>query len=106
MKRISMGQLSELIESLPQDEVLLDVRSREEFREGHIPGALNIPHDEIARHLDELRPKKTIYIHCRSGGRAQVAAQALESAGIHQLTCVTDGGMPQWMQAGLPVERG
>jgi rhodanese-related sulfurtransferase len=106
MKTTTMGQLSEIYDNLPEGEVILDVRGADEFAAGHIPGALNAPHDRIQDYFETLRSKTAIYIHCRSGGRAQVAFAALQAAGINALICVSDGGMPQWESSGLPVEKG
>ena len=60
---------------------LLDVRPRDEFIQVHFRDAVNIPHTEIKAHLDELRDKPWI-IYCRTGSKANLAAQVLEQNGI------------------------
>jgi phage shock protein E len=80
--------------------VLLDVRTPEEFAEGHVEGAKNIPHDQIdarAAELDELQggDKTTpIVVYCRSGRRAGVAKQSLIAGGRTQVTNL--GGLSDW----------
>lgn len=66
---------------------------------------LNIPHDQVLAHLDKLKPYRQIYIHCRSGKRAEAAAQALLKADFSNLVCVTGSGMDDWVAAGFPVEK-
>lgn len=103
--RISMQELKKHVDHKQSNEVILDVRTREEFAEGHIPGSLNIPHDEVAQKAAELKKYETVYIHCRSGGRVQMAAAELERLGVTNLVCVVGSGMPDWEAAGFPVER-
>lgn len=106
MKQITMHDLNSKLSTLVEGEVILDVRTPEEFKEGHIPGAINIDHQEVASRAAELSKYKTIYVHCRSGGRVKVAAAALKAAGYEdRLVCIFDGGMMDWSAAGYPLER-
>ncbi len=76
--------------------VLLDVRTQEEFNNGHIPGALLLPYDEIDQKAAQLLPEKEkeIIIYCRSGRRSAIAKDSLEALGY---TNVNDfGGMNRW----------
>lgn len=76
--------------------VLLDVRTQEEFDNGHIPGALLLPYDEIDKKAAQLLPEKEkeIIIYCRSGRRSAIAKDSLEALGY---TNVKDfGGMNRW----------
>lgn len=74
---------------------LIDVRSSAEFAAGHIPGALNIPVQELGARLNELRPKDApVVVYCRSGHRSGTAARLLKNAGfaaVHDL-----GPMSRW----------
>ncbi len=87
--------------------VVLDVRTPAEFAAGHIPGAINIPHDELAARLSEIPAAKTteIVVHCQAGGRAAKAEAVLAQAGY---TDVLDlqGHMSGWAQQGLPLKSG
>lgn len=64
--------------------VLIDVRSAEEFREGHLTGAFNISHEQIAQRIAETGADKDteIHLYCRSGSRAGQAQQALQDLGF------------------------
>jgi rhodanese-related sulfurtransferase len=82
---------------------VLDVRSPEEFAAGHVPGAVNIPHDQVASRLAEIPKNKEVVLYCRSGRRSGLAAETLEANGYKDLRLM-QGDMPGWEKAGLPVE--
>jgi rhodanese-related sulfurtransferase len=84
--------------------VILDVRSPEEYAGGHIPGAINVPYDQIAANLDSLESflAAEIVVYCRTGRRAGVAEKALREAGFTQVVDL-EGHMTSWNEAGLPV---
>jgi rhodanese-related sulfurtransferase len=105
-RTITMQQLSQYAQKLAAGEVVLDVRSREEFAEAHVPGAINIPHDEVDSHLEKLRSYKTVYLHCQAGGRAGRATQKLSELGLTNIVCISGSGMGDWLAAGLPVAKG
>lgn len=81
-QKISMQEGLELMES-DSDYILLDVRRIDEFEEGHIPGAINIPNESIGtEEIEELPDKnQTIYVYCRSGNRSKQASQKLVELG-------------------------
>ena len=103
--QITMRDLKDRLESLGRDELILDVRSPEEFQAGHVPGSRNIPHDQVANFADRLRSYRRIYVHCQAGGRAGRAADILAKLGLNNIVCVSGSGMGDWMAAGFPVER-
>jgi len=80
--------------------ILLDVRSREEFSAGHIPGAINIPHTEVAARMPELLAlaaddrSKPVVVYCRSGRRSGLAKDVLREHGFSRVTNL--GGMSDW----------
>lgn len=86
--------------------LVLDVRTPAEYAAGHIPGAVNIPHDRVAARLGELRPyrEREIVLYCKSGRRAGIAADVLAQAGFSRLRHLA-GDMPGWSAQGLPVEQ-
>lgn len=76
--------------------IILDVRTQEEYNEGHIKGATLLPHEEIEAKADEVLPDKNqlILVHCRSGARSKVASDLLVALGY---TNVKDfGGLNNW----------
>ena len=87
------------------DGLILDVRSAEEFAEGHVPGSLNVPHSEIASHLAALGSiQKPVLVYCRSGRRADIALKALADLGFERLYHL-DGDMQAWQSDSLPIEK-
>ena len=70
---------------LPENAQLLDVRTQEEYEEGHIPGALHIPLDALRSRLDELDRTRPLYVHCQSGLRSYVACRILSQHRFHCL---------------------
>ncbi|KFL37099.1 hypothetical protein N788_11270 [Arenimonas donghaensis DSM 18148 = HO3-R19] len=81
--------------------LLLDVRSPEEFAQGHLPGAVLIPHDQLASRLDELDRDRWVLVYCRSGKRATTAQGILEDAGfeVRQI----QGSWLRWQEEDRPV---
>jgi phage shock protein E len=84
--------------------VLLDVRTPEEFAAGHIAGAVNIPHDQLANRASELPQDRNaeIAVYCRSGRRSALALDWLGTQGYQRLLHV-DGDFLGWQAAGRPV---
>ena len=80
---------------------LLDVRTRDEFAAGTIPGALNIPIDELRNRLDELPADRPVIIFCRVGQRGYLAARILMANG-HSDCANLSGGYVTWRQAAAP----
>ena len=79
-----------------KDRIILDVRSREEYDQGHIPGAILIPDTEIAARAADLLPDKDqlILVYCRSGRRSKLAAQSLADLGYTNIR--EFGGILDW----------
>ena len=105
MEYISIDDLHNRIQGLGPDDLILDVRTPSEFQAGHIEGAQNTPHEEVPRIADNLKQYKTVYVHCKMGGRATKAAEALQGAGLENIVCVSDGGMQRWKDMGWPVAK-
>jgi glyoxylase-like metal-dependent hydrolase (beta-lactamase superfamily II)/rhodanese-related sulfurtransferase len=81
---------------------VLDVRRRNEWREGQIVGALHIPLHELLRRLDEV-PDGEVWVHCASGYRSSIAGSVLQAAGRRVVT-VNDTFARSAALSGLPVE--
>ena len=76
--------------------IVLDTRTQEEYDEGHIPGAIVIPYDEITEKAEEILPDKDqmILVYCRSGRRSKIAAEALVELGYTNIQ--EFGGIIDW----------
>jgi len=84
---------------------VLDVRTPKEFAEGHVPGAVNVPYDQVASRLAQIPKDKDVVLYCRSGRRAGLAAGVLEANGYKELKQL-QGDMEAWLKDGRPVEGG
>ncbi len=84
--------------------LVLDVRTPEEFRLGHIPGAVNIPHTELASRIGEVQQSHAVVLYCMLGPRARLGEKTLLDAGVGNVFHL-DGGLHAWQQAGFPVEK-
>ncbi|MDL2719115.1 MAG: rhodanese-like domain-containing protein [Acidobacteriota bacterium] len=83
--------------------VVLDVRRPGEYATGHVPGAVSVPLDRLARELDTLPPQGRVAIICASGYRSSVAGSLLlQRRGAEPINVV--GGTNAWVAAGYPVE--
>jgi rhodanese-related sulfurtransferase len=80
---------------------LVDVRSTTEFDAGHIPGAVNIPMDQIESRLNDLSRTAPVILICKAGTRARITAELLSGCG-HDFA-VLEGGTDAWVRSGLPV---
>ena len=93
------------MEQQPQA-VVVDVRTADEFSDGHLPGALNIDvkNPSFGSQVHELDTAKTIMLYCHSGGRSRKAAEIMEGLGFRKVM-VMKGGFLDWQHAGFPVEK-
>ncbi len=90
-----------------KDFVRLDVRTPQEFEEGHIPGAINIDVQDVSfRHeIDKLDKTKSYFVNCRSGGRSAVACKIMSEYDFQGELYNLEGGMLAWRDRGFEVER-
>lgn len=82
--------------------LLLDVRTPQEFAAGHVPGAVNIPHDQLASRLSEIDRDHWVLVYCRSGARATMAERVLVDEGIEVRQ--VEGSWLRWQAEQRPVE--
>jgi rhodanese-related sulfurtransferase len=88
----------QLAERVKEGAFLVDVRSPGEFASGSVNGAVNIPLDSIAKHLDKFNGKNNIVVFCRSGSRSSMAKDILEKNGFSN---VINGGTWQDVRSAL-----
>lgn len=94
-EQISQEQAKKIIDS-DGDYIILDVREKEEYDEGHIPGAILIPYTQTEARAHEVLPDKDalILVYCRSGRRSKIAAEALVRLGYTRV--MEFGGIITW----------
>lgn len=78
---------------------IIDVRTRDEYLQEHIPGSVNIPLDELQKDTERLKNYSPMILSCRSGNRASQAKEMLSSLGFEELYLL-EGGLQGWKAAG------
>jgi phage shock protein E len=103
-KIATISQADLLMRLQRQDLIVIDVRSTAEYAAGHIAGAINIPHDQLANRASDLPRDRglDIALYCRSGKRSAMAIQWLALQGYRRLFHV-EGDFLAWQAAGQPI---
>jgi rhodanese-related sulfurtransferase len=106
-EHIGRAELAAQVES-GEPPVIVDVRSRAEFEQGHVPGALHVPFYSLLSRADELppprNPEEPVVVYCEHGPRAGLARAQLWLAGDRPVRFL-EGHMSAWRRDGRPVER-
>jgi phage shock protein E len=87
-------EVDRLLETREKPLVLVDVRTREEYESGHIPGAVNIPHDEIGARPPTSDRQALVVVYCRSGSRSASAEKSLRALGFANV--INYGPVSRW----------
>lgn len=98
--KLRPAEIDQMIKAGSGDFIIVDVRDTAEFREGHIPGAVNIPAETFATQSGVLPKDKKIVVYCNTGSRSYLAYKKLIGLAypkIHQAL------FAEWKEAGLPV---
>jgi rhodanese-related sulfurtransferase len=90
IREITAGDLALLLE---RGVAVIDVREPDEFREGHVPGAISVPLGLVPDSVDLFRKPVSVYVVCQSGGRSMRACEFLHDAGVTNVINVAGGTM-------------
>ncbi len=104
VKNASVAELDKL--RAEKNAEVLDVRTEKEFKDGHIPGAVNLDVNapDFAKKVAALDKDKTYLVHCASGRRSLKACGVMKEAAFKNLVNLEDG-FSAWSKAGKPVEK-
>jgi glyoxylase-like metal-dependent hydrolase (beta-lactamase superfamily II)/rhodanese-related sulfurtransferase len=104
---MSMARLKAAIDNAQTDMIVLDVRERDAYESGHIPGALHLPRGQLELRVnDELKdPTRRILVCCEFGRISTLATATLRSMGYSGAVAL-DGGLKAWREAGYPFHIG
>jgi len=86
-----------------QEHTLVDVRSKMEYAQGHVPHAVNIPLNELQARLNDVDRSKPVVVICASGNRSMSGSEILAKAGVENVYNLM-GGTMVWMMNDLPLE--
>ena len=103
---ISVNDATALLRNPPEGLVIVDVRTPEEFRQGHLPGAQNLDFfgASFENRIRALPGDRTILLYCRTGNRSASAYDMMEQAGVTNILHMREG-LTGWQKAGLPLEK-
>nr|CRH06820.1 conserved protein of unknown function [Include Rhodanese-like domain] [Candidatus Magnetococcus massalia] len=117
---ISADQLSQVVQAVPDDVVILDIRTEIEFAEGMLPGSVKYPFDHNLEDRSDTKPfendffarckpdtldsDKRYILVCRTGPRTEIAIEAFTEAGLE--ACELVGGILGWREQGLAIVDG
>lgn len=104
---VSLGELASRLQQKRNDFVILDVRERDAYARGHVPGAMHLPRGQLELKVDEKFPDPEIEILavCEFGKVSTLAASTLRQLGFRRAVAL-DGGMKSWREQGYPMESG
>lgn len=96
---ISVAELKESVNQSPEGVFIIDLMGSEEFGAGHIPGAVNIPLEELGNRLSEVPRDKTVVLACRKGlMKSDMGLELLNKSGFSDFTKL-EGGTSCWFEA-------
>src|SRR6185436_17591048 len=102
---MAMDEVRERVESGKNELVVLDIRERDAYDAGHIPGARHVPRGQLELRIDQVLPDPTVRVVtcCEFGKISTLAADTLRTMGYVRAVAL-DGGMQAWREAGYPIE--
>lgn len=100
MKEVDIDQAASVVAGKA---TVLDVREPGEYRQGHLPGAVNIPMGQLTTRFGGLDREQPVYVVCASGNRSSAMTEVLTAAGFDAINVA--GGTDAWIRSGLPVEK-
>jgi molybdopterin/thiamine biosynthesis adenylyltransferase/rhodanese-related sulfurtransferase len=88
-----------------RETVLVDVREEDEWREGHIPGAVHVPRGHLESRIEAVAPDRAapVLLYCAAGNRSAFAAKTLEELGYENVASLA-GGFTDWKRNGFPTQ--
>jgi rhodanese-related sulfurtransferase len=103
LKQVTSKEAAQMLKS-DKNLVIIDVRTAEEFKDGHIKGAINIDirQPDAFVKIDKLNRNAKYVVHCRTNHRSQIAVDHMVQSGFKTIVQIMDGFIG-WSQNGLPV---
>jgi molybdopterin/thiamine biosynthesis adenylyltransferase/rhodanese-related sulfurtransferase len=99
---VDARRTSDLLAS--EEPLVVDVRERDEWEEGHIPGAVHVPRGSLESRIERVEPDRTrpVVLYCSTGNRSAFAAKTLEELGYESVSSLA-GGFTDWKRNGFPT---
>ena len=105
--RVDSHEALQILESDPENTIIVDVRRDDEWITGHVTGAIHIPIDDLADRIDQVPQDKKVLFICAAGVRSGLACEVASSMGYdtENLYNIEDG-TPAWIAGGHPTSHG
>ena len=105
--RVDSDEARQILDSEPANTVVVDVRRDDEWLTGHVTGAIHIPIDDLADHIDQVPQDRKVLFICAAGVRSGLACEVASSMGYdtENLYNIEDG-TPAWIAGGHPTSHG
>lgn len=105
-KELQVDEYRQKLEAT-KDAQLVDVRTPEEYDEGHLKDAVDIDYnsDDFSKRIARLDKTRPVFVYCLSGGRSAMAAEQMHNMGFREVYNMK-GGMMKWNKAAMPVVKG
>jgi len=100
---ISVAELKTLIEEKGDSLFILDVRPDFMYKNGHIPGSVNVPLPTLVDNLNQIPKDKTVAVVCSLDTNSAFAVSVLQMLGYE--AWIVEGGVPGWVKTGSPLEK-
>lgn len=104
-REISIEALYDSWRQLGNDEVIVDIRTSDDYQQAHVPDSRNIPFASMNDRCDELKPYRRIYFYCYGGQGSKAVATRLTEMGFENLCYVGQAGLADWQASGYPVTK-
>ena len=105
--RVDSNEARAILDSDPNNTLVVDVRRDDEWVTGHVTGAVHIPVDDLTDHIDELPQDKKLLFICAAGVRSGLACELASSLGFDTANLFNiEDGTPAWIAGGHPTTRG
>jgi len=102
-KELSLGELYRTWQQLEQNEIIIDIRSVDDFADAHVPGSRNIPYSSVLDRRGDLRGYRRVYFYCYGGKGSKEVARKLVAMGFENISYLGNAGLSDWRSAGYPV---
>ena len=105
--RVDSNEARAILDSDPDNTLVVDVRRDDEWVTGHVTGAIHIPVDDFTDHANELPQDKKLLFICAAGVRSGLACELASSLGFDSANLYNiEDGTPAWIAGGHPTTRG
>jgi len=102
---LSLGELYRAWKHLKRNEIIVDIRSADDYADAHVPGSANIPYSSVIDSREDIKSYRRVYFYCYGGKGSKEVASKLTEMGFDGVSYLGNAGLSDWQSAGYPVDR-